>query len=263
MVLVLGGNDPSGGAGLAADVQAIARLGAHPAPVVTAVTVQDSGGVQGFRPLAPEEVLAQARAVFADLPVAAVKTGMLATPACAAACALLLDEHPGLPLVVDPVLAAGGGGALAESGLADALRSLLVPRARLLTPNREELRRLAPEGNGLGPRARALLGAGAGAVYVTGADGTGGEGITHHLFTAEGETLEITCERLPGRYHGSGCTLAAAAAALLARGRGLPAAVREAQDYTWQSLRHGFRAGRAQAFPDRLWDCRRGPRGHD
>lgn len=251
VVLVLGGNDPSGGAGLAADIETLASLGCHPAPVVTAITVQDSRDVRAFDPVAPGLVMAQARAVLDDLPVAAVKLGMLGSAACSAACAAILEAHPHLPLVVDPVLRAGGGGGLARGELAQAIRLLLVPRAHLLTPNRQELRRLAPEADSEAGAARALLGAGAGAVYVTGTDHTTGPQVVNRLYTP-GETLELPCERLPGGYHGSGCTLAAAAAAGLAHGLEVGAAVRAAQDYTLRALRRAVRPGRGQAFPVRL-----------
>ncbi len=137
--------------------------------------------------------------------------------------------------------------------MADAIRVLLAPRARLLTPNREELRRLAPEADSLAARARALLAAGAECVYVTGADDARGAKVTHHLFLASGAEVALACERLPGAYHGSGCTLAAATAGLLAHGVDPVAAVHEAQEFTWQSLKHGHRLGMGQYLPNRFF----------
>ncbi len=249
VVLVIAGNDPSGGAGLAADIQAITALGAHPAPVAAALTVQDTRNVSRVVALEPALVAEQARSVLADLPVAAVKLGLLASAAVGHAVAGLLRAHGPVHVVVDPVLKASGGGVLAEEALLEVYLKELFPLATLVTPNADEARRLAPQAADGPHRAQALLATGAGHVLLKGADEATPE-VHNSLFGAAGRE-DYSWPRLPGVYHGSGCTLASAVAALLARGEPLPAAVREAQRYTWEALKHGWPLGKGRPIPNR------------
>lgn len=250
VVLLISGNDPSGGAGLAADIQAVSAAGAHPAPVVAALTVQDSHNVLAMQSLHPDFVVAQAQAVLNDMPVAAIKLGLLASAETGRAVAALLALHPALPVVVDPVLAAGGGTALADDALLEVYRRQLFPRATLVTPNAAESRRLIPGTDPLHARAAALLKLGARYAFIKGADEDSAD-VHNHLFGPESLHREFTWPRLPGRYHGSGCTLASAIASRLAFGMDVPAAVDEAQHYTWEALRRGWALGRGQLIPDR------------
>lgn len=250
VVLVIAGNDPSGGAGLAADIQALSRLGAHPAPVAAALTVQDTRNVSRVLPLEPQFVREQARRVLEDMPVAAVKLGLLGDAAVGRTVATLLVSYPKLPLVVDPVLKASGGGVLAEDELLEVYLHDLFPRATLVTPNADESRRLAPEAGDAATRAAVLLKTGARHVLMKGADEDTPE-VLNTLYSADGGRWEFTWPRLPGIYHGSGCTLASATTALLARGLPVPEAVQEAQRYTWEALRHGWKLGQGQIIPDR------------
>ncbi len=148
VVLCLSGHDPSGGAGLQADIEALLAQGCHAAPAVTALTVQDTVNVCDFRVLDREWVLAQANAVLADLPVAAVKLGMLGSLEMVDTVAEILAARPHFPLVCDPVLRAGGGGSLGKGDVGYAMRERLLPRATIATPNLPEARLLAelPEG---------------------------------------------------------------------------------------------------------------------
>jgi len=248
VVLIIAGNDPSGGAGLAADIQAVTAQGAHPAPVVAAITVQDTSDVSAVDAVAATRVTEQARRVLADMPVKAVKLGLLGDASVGKAVAALLREHPGLPVVVDPVLAAGGGTALADEALLQVYRRELLPLARVVTPNAAEARRLASGVRGLA--GTALLELGAAHVLVTGSDEDTPE-VTNTLFSRGGGRKDFTWPRLPGRYHGSGCTLASALAALLAQGRPVEDAVQEAQRYTWDTLETAWRLGRGQLIPNR------------
>ena len=250
VVLLIGGNDPSGGAGLVADIQAVTAAGAHPAPVVAALTVQDSSDVTDVEALDPSKVVAQAEAVLADLPVAAVKLGLLASAAVGRAVSELLKKYPPRPVVVDPVLAAGGGAPLAEDALLDVYLQELFPLATLVTPNAGESRRFAPQAEDAAGRAHVILRAGARHVLIKGADETGAD-VHHHLYGPKRAHREYIWPRLPGGYHGSGCTLASAVAARLARGQALEAAVGSAQRYTWEALRDGWQLGRGQRFPKR------------
>lgn len=237
-VLAFAASDPSGGAGLQADVLTLASLGCHPLSVLTAFTVQDTHGVDALHGLAPAQVQAQARALLADLRVQAVKIGVVGD--AAHAIAEILAAHPEVPVVLDPVLASARGDAL---GNASALREHLVPRATVVTPNSVEARALGG--------AEALIALGCRYVLVTGTHEPGDE-VRNTLYSADGVVREDRWPRLPGSYHGSGCTLASAIAARLAHGDAMPEAVRRAQDYTWCALERGYRPGGGQQVPDRL-----------
>ena len=250
VVLVIAGNDPSGGAGLAADIQAITAAGAHPAPVTAALTIQDTGDVRRVQAVDAEWVVAQAQAVLADMPVAAVKLGLLADAAVGHAVAQLLAGHRSLPVVVDPVLAASGGGRLAADELLEVYLRELFPLAALVTPNAAESRRFAPAAVDAAGRAEALLATGARHVLVKGGDEDTPE-VRNHLFGPAGFHRESVWPRLPHSYHGSGCTLASAIAARLALGQDLPHAVQDAERYTHEALRRGWQPGRHQHLPRR------------
>ncbi len=252
IVMTFSGHDPSGGAGIQADIESLASIGCRAAPVITALTVQDTRDVLAATPLNADQVTAQARAVLADLPIAAFKIGMLGSAANAAAIHAIVQDYPDLPLVLDPVLASGGGTALGSDGLLEALRTLLLPCTTLLTPNSYEARTLAAYGESLDDCALDLLEQGADYVLVTGTH----EDTTHVINTLyhEQQLLEsFSWERLPHSYHGSGCTLAAAIAGLLAHGLDPFQAVHEAQEFTWNALKAGDRPGKGQYLPDRLF----------
>lgn len=251
VVLCLSGHDPSGGAGLQADIEALLAQGCHAAPTVTALTVQDTHNVADFRVLDGAWVLAQARALLADLPIAAVKLGMLGSLEMLDTVARIIDELPGIPVVCDPVLQAAGGGALAQGGIGLTLRQRLLPACSIATPNLPEARLLAelPGGDAdscaerLLPHVRHLL--------ITG--GHGDESLVHNrLYGRDGSRHTFTCPRLPGVYHGSGCTLASALAGRLALGETLTGAVERALDYTWRTLRDAEKLGGGQYIPRRL-----------
>ena len=249
-VLVVAGNDPSGGAGIAADIQAITAAGGHPAPVITALTVQDTVNATVVEPVAPSLVAAQMEAVLNDIPVAAVKIGLLATAAIAAAVADVLARHPGLPVVLDPVLVAAGGARLAEDALVGVILERLCPRTTLLTPNAVEIRRLAPGAHDLATRAAMLRKAGCQFVLVKGGDeeDTGANEVLNTLYGPEQPRL-FRWRRLEGSFHGSGCTLASACAARIACGDSVEDAVASAQALTHAWLERAFRPGRGQLVP--------------
>lgn len=257
VVMTLAGTDPSGGAGIPADIETIVSLGCHPAPVVTALIVQDTHNVRALLPVTPDQVIAQARAVLEDMPVAAFKIGVIGSAENAAALHTLLTAYPDIPVVLDPVLAAGGGAELAGKGLIDAIQTLLLPLTTILTPNSIEAQRLAPEADTLSACAMALLARGCRYVLISG----GHEPTDQVINTLYGNNRLLETfhwPRLPNEYHGSGCTLAAAIAALLAQGHELHtdstnSALYRAQDYTWRSLQAGYRAGGGQLLPNRLF----------
>jgi hydroxymethylpyrimidine/phosphomethylpyrimidine kinase len=253
--------DPSGGAGLQADVLTIASMGCHPLSVVTAITVQDTSGVDDVLTMDSEWVIDQARTLLEDVPVAAFKIGLLGSVENIAAIAGILSDYPDIPLVLDPILASGRGDELANDDVLEAMRELLIPQCTLITPNSIEARRLAlneddeSDDPTLEECARRLLRMGCEHVLITGTHEQTLK-VVNTLYGERGVIRSDSWERLPGIYHGSGCTLASAIAALLAQDVALPEAVREAQEYTWQSLNSGFRPGMGQHIPDRLFWAR-------
>lgn len=252
VVLVIGGNDPLGGAGLCADIQALARLGCHAAPVVTAITRQTTCGVRGFTTISPDLVSEQIACVLEEMPVAGIKTGMLASPAIVASVDAALSHYPDIPLVVDPVFASNRGDNLSEHSLLDALVNLLVPRARALTPNLPELQALAAK-RGMDAMNAARLAADLGIdLLVTGTHDTTTDRVVNRLYQAnEQPVVDWQWERLPGEYHGSGCTLASALIAGLAHGLNSIDAATQAQEFTWQTLRQSHLSGQCQRIPNR------------
>jgi len=253
VVMLFGGTDPTGGAGLAADVLTVASLGCHPAPVVTAITAQDTTGVKQYLSVPTELVIAQARAVLEDMAVAAFKTGVLCTSEIVSAVASIVDDYGDIPLVVDPVQASGSThDPLSEEPLDDALRAMLLPRAKLATPNTEEAKRLAPGGDTLDACAQEWLSLGCEFVLITGTHEATPK-VLNRLYGNKRLLDTFAFERLPHRYHGSGCTLASACAAALAHGLDPANAVAQALDYTWRTLKHGLRLGMGQHLPNRLY----------
>jgi len=257
--LAIGGHDPCGGAGIQADIEAIGALGGHAASVITCLTVQDTCNVQQLIPIDPKVVIAQAEAVLADLPVNAIKIGLIGDAAVAHALAQLLIRHPTIPVVLDPVLAAGGGTPLASEKLRQTMLQELLPLTYLLTPNSHEARTLAGTAN-LSDCAEILLQQGCQHLLITGTHEESNE-VINNLYSPEGLIEHWQWPRLPDEYHGSGCTLAAAIAALLAQGQNLIEALSQAQNFAWQSLAHAQKLGRGQALPDRFYQLKQ--QAHD
>ncbi len=278
MVLTFAASDPTGGAGIQADLLTLASLGCHPLSVVTALTVQDTAGVDALLAIDAGWVADQARALLEDMPVAAFKFGLLGSIETIAAIAEIVSDYPEVPLVFDPVLASGRGDQLADEGMVDAMIDLLLPRTTIITPNSMEARRLVledeDEGDDSGEAstgyarptlsecARRLINAGAEHVLITGTHENTPR-VVNTLYGARGRMREDAWDRLPGSYHGSGCTLASAIAANLANGLEIESAVYEAQEYTWRALAAGFRPGMGQYLPDRLFWARQEASGDD
>lgn len=260
VVLCIAGNDPTGGAGLAADIATVLSLGAHPAPVATAITIQDTHRVQGYHALPAMLIAEQAQAILDDLTVQAIKLGMLGEVEIIQAVHQLLLRHPRIPVVMDPIIRAGGGGKLAGPGVIEAMRDLLMPLCTLVTPNTPEAYLLTPGADTIDAAGIALVESGSEYALITGAHAAS-ESVINRLYGPRGQRERYEWPRLPGEYHGSGCTLASACAALIAQGESPPAAIRRAQSFTWRSLQGAHNLGGGQALPDRLFwarggDCR-------
>jgi hydroxymethylpyrimidine/phosphomethylpyrimidine kinase len=261
IVLTFAATDPSCGAGMQADILTIASMGCHPLAVVTGITVQDSSGVDDIQAVEAEWVVDQARTVLEDMPVAAFKIGLLGSIENIAAIAEVISDYPDIPLVFDPVLASGRGDELANEDMLDAMRELLLPQTTILTPNSMEARRLIIDEDNeaddptLEQSAKRILELGCEYVLITGTHENTPK-VINTLYGERGIVRADTWPRLPGIYHGSGCTLASAIAALLANGLSMEDAVHEAQEYTWEALKYGFRPGMGQHIPDRLFWAR-------
>ena len=249
-VLIIAGSDPSGGAGLQADIKAVAALGGYAMAAVTALTVQNTTGVFAAHPVEPDIIRQQIRCVLTDIGADAVKIGMIAAPDAVRAIADVLAEFaPDTPIVLDPVLAATRGVALTGEGVAGALLRELVPTAALVTPNTDELAVLTGANAISTPdeavaAGRQLLARGARAVLATGGHLAGDE-IVDMLISSSGarafrhRRIETTST------HGTGCTLASAVATGLAQGLELELATGRAIDYTAAAIAAapGFGAG--------------------
>ena len=244
IVLTFAASDPTGGAGLQADLLTLAALGCHPLSVVTGLTVQDTRGVELLEAVASELVTRQASVLLAETKVAAFKVGVLASARNVRAVAEIAAAHATIPLVLDPVLASGRGDPLAGDDVRSALLESLIGRATVVTPNTLEAERLGGVGQ--------LLGRGARYVLLTGTHDETPE-VINRLYDRRGLVREDRWQRLPGSYHGSGCTLASAVAGGLAKGRSVEDAVQEAQHFTWNALAAGFKSGAGQMLPNRFF----------
>ena len=264
IVLSFAATDSSGGAGIQADILTLASMGCHPLSVITAITIQDTAGVEDVLALDPEWVTDQARAVLEDMPVHVFKMGMLGSVEIITAIAEVISDYPNIPLVLDPVLASGRGDELASDDMVMAMRELLLPQVTIITPNSLEARRLAQDDEDendmpdLNQCAERLLQMGCEYVLITGTHENTLQ-VVNNLYGTSGVLRTDSWRRLEGSYHGSGCTLASAIAAALANGLPLAEGVYEAQEYTWQSLKAGFRPGMGQFLPDRLFWARDEP----
>jgi hydroxymethylpyrimidine/phosphomethylpyrimidine kinase len=251
IVLCFSGHDPTGGAGLHADIEAIAASGCRSASAVTCLTVQDTHDVKQLHPIDPNLFRQQAEAVLNDLPIAAIKIGLIGDVEICREISSLIEKHPQIPVVLDPVLAAGGGSNLAGEALLQSIRQDLLPQIELATPNSEEARRISDRMD-LMDAATEMLSFGCKKILITGAHEKG-DMVINTLFDGSIEQAHsLEWPRLPHSYHGSGCTLASAIAARIALGQPMLQAVTEAQEYTWQTLNRANSYGRGQALPNRF-----------
>ncbi|WP_459992652.1 bifunctional hydroxymethylpyrimidine kinase/phosphomethylpyrimidine kinase [Methylosoma difficile] len=251
IVLCFSGHDPSGGAGVQADIETLVSHRCHAASVITALTEQDSRNVKKLLPQQPEDIISQAQTVLADFPVSAFKIGLIGHQETADAIHQIISQYPDIPVILDPVLAAGGGAGLASEALLQAIVEKLLPCTTVLTPNSEEARKLANTDD-LQASGLALLAHGCRYVLITGTHETTPT-VSNQLFHDQRLWETYHWARLPASYHGSGCTLAASIAGLVAHGLDPIQALQEAQEYTWNALDHAYCPGQGQHNPDRLF----------
>jgi hydroxymethylpyrimidine/phosphomethylpyrimidine kinase len=257
-VMTFSATDPTGGAGLQADVLTLASLGCHPLSITTAITVQDTSGVESMMAFDADWVNDQARTLLEDMEVSAFKLGLLGNVETIAMIAEIVADYPTIPLIIDPVLASGRGDALVTNEMINAMSDLLLSQATLITPNSIEARRLAfKDGDDFGEAsldecAERLINTGCQLALITGTHEVTTE-VINTLYNENGKVKSYNWERLAGSYHGSGCTLASAIAGCMALGSTLEEAIQEGQRFTWQSLKHGYKPGMGQFIPDRLF----------
>ncbi len=254
--LTIAGSDSSGGAGIQADLKSFAALGVYGASVLTALTAQNTRGVRAVHDVPPEFVCAQIDAVLTDLPIGAIKIGMLSVPATIHAVAQSLAAYPSIPLVLDPVMISKSGAPLLHDVAVDTLRHALLPRATLLTPNLPEAARLLERTHlaDLLEAAQALLALGPQAVLLKGGHGDGDE-VIDLLVTREQPSGYVFrhSRQLTRHTHGTGCTLSSAIAAGLAHGLALPLAVAEAIEWLQGAIANAWPLGGGHGPVHHFW----------
>jgi len=257
-VLSIAGSDSCGGAGIQADLKTMQALGVHGMSVVTAVTAQNSVGVQNFWDLSPDAVREQLYSILTDIPVQAVKTGMLASSGIVGVVAEVVGAVPA-PLVVDPVAVSKHGHSLLMEGAGDSLRDALLPLATVVTPNLDEAEQLtgtkAMDEDSMLTVAQAIKALGPQYVLIKGGH-LAGDPID--LLWDGDRAWRFVGERIATPHtHGTGCTLASAIASYLALGEDVPAAVAQARDYVTGAIRGGFPLGSGIGPVDHAWQSRR------
>jgi hydroxymethylpyrimidine/phosphomethylpyrimidine kinase len=236
-----------------ADIEAIAATGCRAASAITCLTVQDTHDVKQLVPTDPRLFRQQAEAVLNDLPVAVIKIGLMGDVEICKEIVEVIAERPHIPVILDPVLAAGGGSDLAREELLDSIRTDLLPHIVLATPNSEEARRISGKED-LIEAAAEMLSMGCNNILITGAHEKS-ENVINTFYQGSVENARsLEWPRLPYSYHGSGCTLASAISARIALGQPMAQAATDAQEYTWQSLNRADKFGNGQALPNRLYE---------
>ncbi|MGQ0659038.1 MAG: bifunctional hydroxymethylpyrimidine kinase/phosphomethylpyrimidine kinase [Chromatiales bacterium] len=252
VVLAIGGHDPTGGAGIQADFETIHSLGGRPITLITALTAQNTQRFEGCMAVEVAALRRQAELLLQDIEPRAIKIGLVPSTAIAEVVGSLSASTAAAPVVLDPVLAAGTGTAIADEATVKALRSLL-PQVTVITPNSHEARRLSGE-EALDVAAERLLALGCRHVLVTGTHEP--SATVDNTLYSETRRSTWSWERLPQVYHGSGCTLASALATLLGYGFDIEAAATLAQEYTWRTLKEAQLIGHGQWHPRRMPDER-------
>lgn len=255
VVLSFSGHDPSGGAGIQADIESLVNHKCHACCVITTLTEQDSSNVKKLIPQKSKDIIDQANTIFNDFQVQAIKIGLLGNHKIASEICTILLQHPDIPVVLDPILASSNGTSLADERLINCIVKQLLPCTTVLTPNIAEARILTKH-NILSVCGSTLLQQGPEYVLITGTDDDKTDKsdiITNQLFQKNGKTKAFYWDRLPESYHGSGCTLASSISALIAQGLPYFKAITQAQYYTWNTLSTAYKAGKGQLNPNRLF----------
>ena len=249
--MTVAGHDPTGGAGIQADMEAISYTGSYPVSVITCLTVQDTNNVQSIQMLDADFMLQQAKTLLADMPISVIKLGLLGSTEMVDAICQLLKQHPSLPVIFDPVLAAGGGTELSSQILIEHIKNKLLPLVTLLTPNIPEAIKLGIAQQDSDNDAIVLSNQICKNILITGTHSST-EQVQNSLY-ADGQLVSQTSwRRLEDEYHGSGCTLSSNIAGWMAQGFSLQYAIGKGQEFTWNSLKRAQKLGKGQLIPYRI-----------
>ena len=259
-ILTFAASDPTGGAGIQADLMTQTSLGCYPLSVLTAITCQDTSRVSDVVPIDPSIVEKQARLILNETKIDVIKCGVMASEENIKVISEIIKDYPDVPVVIDPILSSGRGDNLA---LGDSLQLMirhLFPLAEIITPNVNEAAKIISNKNiseideDLLFIGKSLMDLGPKNVLITAADYQVDKKIlTNTLFCQDGGIFNFDHERLPQSFHGSGCTLASAIAAYLAQGMSIHTAVEEAQKFTIDTLKNGLVNGNGQLIPNRFF----------
>lgn len=249
VILALSAHDPSGAAGVQADIETINHYRCRCVSVITALTTQNTGKFESILPQNPVIFRSQAELLLSEIKVDACKIGLIGSELLVYEIADILDELNTIPMVLDPVLHSGSGTNLSSEDLISTFLDKLIPRATVLTPNVKEAITLSGKANPA-DAASFFLGKGCKSVLITGADQSTDK-VVNVLYLPDQEPVKFTWERLHGIYHGSGCTLAAAISTELAMGNDIAPAIKSAQEYTIETLKQAEQLGKSQLHPRR------------
>lgn len=249
IVMSLSGHDPSGGAGIQADIETLHSLGCHAATIITCLTIQDSANVKKIQAVDAKWIRQQAMTILADYPVKAFKIGLIGSTENVVAIANIIQKHKNIPVILDPILAAGGGKKLSSKALAAAMMQKLLPHTTLITPNIPEAQQLTQQ-QSRQRCAEVLTKQGCRYTLITGTHDDS-EHVSNSLYHRGRCINTQRWSRLPHEYHGSGCTLATAISGYLSQGLNIEEAVTKAQTFTWRSLEQASQLGKGQYIPFR------------
>jgi hydroxymethylpyrimidine/phosphomethylpyrimidine kinase len=251
VVLVFGGHDPSGCAGIQADIESIAAQGCHAATVITMLTTQSFNEFISFRSCDSEDAVKQAELLLDSMDIRAVKIGAIGSLSLLDAIVDILSRVPALPVVLDPVLASTTGHDMASDDLMSSMIETLLPRVEILTPNTHEAALLSGINDNPDAAAGKLLEQGCRHVLLTGTHATT-DNVINRYYNADDTPASYEYQRLPGEYRGSGCLLASAIAANRASGLDVQTSIEHALEYTWQCLKAASTNDDTIHIPDRM-----------
>lgn len=252
VVMSFSASDPSGGAGIQADIETIGSLGGHCAPIITSITARDTTDLYQFYPCPARLVQTQAKAVLEDMPIAAFKIGILGSIENIRIVHNILIDYPDIPVVLDPAARIGTKAKSLDPNLLEMIIDLILPRVTICTPNVTEARLMAPEADTLDACAQEIMAEGADYVLITGNLQTPNK-MTNTLYGNYRRIDAFESERLKIHFQGAGCTLSAAITLYLAQGLPVPSAVFQAQEYTLECLKQACRIGMGQHLPNRFF----------
>jgi hydroxymethylpyrimidine/phosphomethylpyrimidine kinase len=252
VILCFSAHDATGASGMAADIEAIVSQGCHASTVITCLTVQDSQMVSSLIPIDDDIIVQSARAVLEDTLVDVIKIGLIGSDEGVQAIHSILNDYPDIPVVFDPSLVGNDGMELADDDVVKSIRELLINHADIITLSPTEAGILIPEADNLAAMMTGLMEKGCEHILLSGRRDTG-TAVVNSLYHNYRVIEQFEWPRLNNEFYGAGCTLSASLAALLAQGLDHLSACREAQNYCWQSLKHGARYGMGQHQPSRLY----------